>query len=394
MLFPRSKIHPIGLDIGHDSVKMIQLERARGTLSVQAAARAALPAEARSEPDRRLELAATLIKQMLRQNSFRGRRVVAALPRELVQIRHLRLPLMPASDLAAAIASEAKSILPFDPAEAQLQFLPAGEVRQGTEAREEIILLAARNKDIADFIAAIGASGVVLEALDVEPCAMYRAVDRYVRRRDDEHEVHVLVDVGALLTQVVIGKGREICFIKSIEIGGRQFQEAVSRKLGISVEESQGLRRRLNDSAGTTSPEALHEEKDPVRQAAHDATRGVIETLGREISKCLRYYAVTFRGPRPARLRLIGGEASDPRLLSSLHRQLSTPAEVARPLLSIDTSRMSPADRRGPQSEWGVALGLALKCVEGTFGPRDGKPRQSQPARQNTVVPLEETANA
>jgi hypothetical protein len=28
-------------------------------------------------------------------------------------------------------------------------------------------------------------------------------------------------------------------------------------------------------------------------------------------------------------------------------------------------------------SEWGVALGLALKCVEGSFGPRDGRPRTS-----------------
>lgn len=386
----RSQVHPIGLDIGHDSVKLIQLERTRGMLAVVAAARAPLPPEARTDPDRRLPLAAAIVRQLLRQHPFRGRQVVAALPREWVQIRHLRLPLMPASEIPAALRTEARTILPFDPDEGQLQFLPAGEVRQGTELRQEIILVAAQNSDVARFIGSLDASGAVLEALDIEPCAMYRAVDRYIRRRDDEGEVHMLVDVGALLTQVVIGRGRDICFMKSIDIGGRQFQEAVSRKLGICVEEAQGLRRRLNDSSD--NPEAT--ERDPVRQAAHDATRGIIETLGREINRCLRYQAVTFRGARPTHLRLIGGEATDPQLLASLNRMLAIPAEVARPLLSLDTSRMLPEDRRGAQAEWGVALGLALKCVEGNFGPRDGRPRKPLPLIEPAAAMVKEAAHA
>jgi type IV pilus assembly protein PilM len=359
------------LDIGHDSVKMIQIERAGDMLSVQAAALGALPPEARANPQSRVAKAAPLIRQWLRQHSFRGRRVVAALPRELVYIRHLRLPPVPAADLDAAVRSEAKALLPFDPAEAQVQFLPVGEVRDGGELRQEVILLAARHQDVNEFIETMSGAGLVLEALDVEACAMYRAVDRFVRRRDDEQEVHVLVDIGAHCSQVVIGRGRQIGFIKSIEIGGRHFQEAVSRKLGITLDEAQSLRRRLVDPA-----EAPVDEKDPVRQAAHDATRAAIEDLGREISRCLRYYAVTFRGHGPTRLRLIGGEAADPQLLATLNKLLAIPAEVSKPLLSLDTRRMSSADGGGALAVWGMALGLALKCVPGPFGPRDGKPRQ------------------
>jgi type IV pilus assembly protein PilM len=390
----RSQVHPIGLDIGHDSVKMIQLERAGGKLSVLGAARAALPAEARAEPERRLALAAGVIRQLLRQRSFRGRRVVAALPREFVHVRNLRLPVMPDTDLIEAIRAEARGMFPFDPAEAQLQFLPAGEVRHGNEVRQEVILVAARHRDVDGFVAALGDAGVVLEALDVEPCAMYRAVDRYIRRRDDENEVHVLVDVGAQLSQVVIGRGREISFVKSIEIGGRHLQEAVSRKLGISMDEAQALRKRLTDPTDTVLLDVPPEEKDAVRQAAHDATRGAIEALGREISRCLRYYAVTFRGPRPTRLRLIGGEAADPQLLSILNKLLAIPAEVAQPLLSLDTSRMIAADRKGSCAEWGVALGLSLKCVQGSYGPRDGKPREAAAPPAAPAVATPEVAHA
>ena len=374
----RPQTHPIGLDIGHDSVKMIQLERSGETLSVVAAACAVLPTEARANPTERIGMAAGVIRQMFREHAFHGRRVVTSLPREMVQIRYLRLPLMPADQLEAAVNIEAKSVLPFNPSEAQLEFLPVGEVRQGTESRQEVILLAARNYDITAFIETLGTAGVELAALDVEPCAMYRAIDRFIRRRDDEQDVHVLVDVGVQGSRVVIGRGREISFIKSIEIGGRHLQEAVSRSLGISLEEAQSLRRRISENAGKGSIDTPAEEKDHVRQAAHDATRGVVEDLAREISRCLRYYSVTFRGQRPTRLRLIGGEATDPQLLATLDKMLAIPAEVARPLLSFDTRRMKTADRPGPLAEWGLAVGLALKCVQGTFGPRDGKPRDPQ----------------
>ena len=66
--FRRKQVHPIGLDIGHDSVKMIQLERAGDTLSVQAAAVGALPPEARAHPQSRVALAAGLALVVRRAN--------------------------------------------------------------------------------------------------------------------------------------------------------------------------------------------------------------------------------------------------------------------------------------------------------------------------------------
>jgi hypothetical protein len=53
-----------------------------------------------------------------------------------------------------------------------------------------------------------------------------------------------------------------------------------------------------------------------------DATRSTMEELGREIGLCLRYYSVTFRGQRPNKLRLLGGEAADPMLLGVLNAAL------------------------------------------------------------------------
>ncbi len=206
----RSQVLPIGLDIGFDSIKMLQLEAVVGqqALSVVAAARQQFPDEVRTQPELRLPLAVDMIRKMLRQGGFAGRNVVTSLPREILHVKNLRLPMIPAAELAGAVEFEARNIFPFDTDQARVQFCPAGEVRQGTDVRQEVIVLAARNENVNDFLEQLHRSGAVVVSLDAEPFALYRTVERFIRRREDEGDVHVLVDVGARRSQVVIGRGR------------------------------------------------------------------------------------------------------------------------------------------------------------------------------------------
>jgi type IV pilus assembly protein PilM len=339
---------------------------------VTAAAKMPLPPEVKTQPHLRMPLASDLIRQMLRQHAFRGRSIVAALPREIIHMKNLRLPQMPAAELPAVVNFEARNIFPFDTELAQIHHLPAGEIRQGQDVRQEVILLAAKNEDVNNFVEHLHQAGTIIESLDIESCALYRSVERFIRRKEDEGDVNVIVDVGVRRSHVVIGKGREISFIKPVDIGGFHFHEAVSRKLGITFEEAEALRRRLVE-AGEPVDQAAR--RDPVRQAVFDATRGPMEELGREISLCLRYYSVTFRGHRPTRLRLVGGEACDPQLQSLLNGALVIPVEIGKPLYSVTTSRMKPVDRRGSMCEWAIALGLGMKTTTKRFGARDGRPR-------------------
>lgn len=372
---------PIGLDIGHDGIKMLQVEvaPAGNTLSVVAATRSVLPAEVRGDHALRMAAAVDLIRQAVRQQPFHGRDVVATLPREIVHVKNLRLPQMPAAEIEQAVQFEAPNVFPFAVDRARVHYLPAGEVRQGADVRQEVIVFAVKNDDANNYLELLHRAGVVVRSLDIEPCALFRTVDRFVRRKEDEQQVTVIVDVGWRRSQVVIGRGREINFVKPVEIGGHQLQEAVARKLGISLDEAQALRHRLAE-AEPEAPGAAAARRDPVRQAVFDAMRPLGEELGREISLCLRYYSVAFRGQRPNRLKLVGGEASNVQLQTILNAVLPIPAEIGRPLCSADTSRMRPADRQGPMTEWAMSFGLSLKLTKGPFAPRDGTPRDPNAA--------------
>jgi type IV pilus assembly protein PilM len=377
MNFTGKDIQPIGLDIGHDSVKMLQLGVGSRGLSVRAAALRPLDAANAGRGEQALDAALAIAADMLRRGGFVGRSVVAALPRDIVHVKNLRLPVIPAAELPAAVRFEARNIFSFDTTTAYVNYLVAGEVRQGADARQEVIVMAARQAEVDSFLERLDRMGLRVASLDAEPCALYRCQERFVRRRDDEQEVNVLIDVGLRRTQVVIGRGREVSFYKPIDIGGQRLNDIISQKLEISFAEARALRRRIA-AMPQDGPDVDGQES--VRQAVFNATRGTLEELAREISLCLRYHSVTFRGPGPSRVRLLGGEAHDPNLCAILSASLAMTVEAAQPLFNVDCSAMKPAGRHGPMSEWATVLGLALKKTVGRFPALDGTPRSTRPS--------------
>jgi Tfp pilus assembly PilM family ATPase len=166
------------------------------------------------------------------------------------------------------------------------------------------------------------------------------------------------VDLGAQYTTVIIGKGQEIAFVKQIPIAGNALNEQVASRLGISMEEAVAVRARLQGiEANQVDPET--------RRAVIDAMTGSIEMLAHEISLCFRYYAVTFRGRRPAEAAFAGGEAYETALIEALRRHLGVEIRIAEPLRGYDVSRAKFDRRRNPQMcEWAIAVGVALKGME------------------------------
>ncbi|HUU60291.1 MAG TPA: hypothetical protein VMZ50_12160, partial [Phycisphaerae bacterium] len=99
-----------------------------------------------------------------------------------------------------------------------------------------------------------------------------------------------------------------------------------------------------------------------VEWTVHDALRGEVEALAKEIALCLRYCSVTFRGLRPDRVTLTGGEAYDPAVRNLLQENLGIECVLGQPLKGIDVSDVDfENDRRATLAEWAVCAGLAAR---------------------------------
>jgi len=372
-------LQPIGLDIGHNSIKMIQLLMNGEQLSVIAAQKARVDPGINGDGRERSRFVISAIKRMLEEGNFHGRNVVSSLPNDGLEITSLRLAEAQSDGIEQALRKEVVQRFGLDPDEDAMEYVVAGNVHQGDEIKNELILFAADNETIKSHIEMLEQAGLKPVSIDTIPCALFRSFERSLRRQEDRERTVVFVDVGNQLTTVVFGRGGEISFVKQIPLGGEKFNEEIAAKLSIDISEAEMLREALQmeKSLSTPNPDMLeqavadNEQKldASTRQAIVDAVSDVAEELTREISLCLRYYTVTFRGKRVERAVFTGGGAYEYILLDVLKRQLAVEIEVAQPLKGFDMSSERKnlkfdSDRRGLLCEWAVAVGLSLKGLQ------------------------------
>lgn len=368
--FLKNKACPIALDIGSGSIRMLQLRSVGRLLTTLAGARWKFPPHADSlEPIKRRELVVEAIGDMLRSQPFKGRRVISTLSAAHLQVKNVRLAHMNDKELRGAVEWEAKERFSFDIRPDALSFINAGQVRQGSETRDEIIMIAAPPQAIDEHLDTLSEAGLRPEHVEAEPIAMFRSFERFLRRQADEQSISVVIDIGVSGTRVVVARGRQIVFIKFIDIGGRQFTDAVARQLNLSFEEACEIRTRIiNEYLGRRREQSGPTENvdaNPVNWTVHDSLRAQVEALSREIALCLRYCSVTFRGLRCEKAILTGGEAYDPAVVHLLSDNLGIECVPGQPLRGIDTSGVDlGGDRRGMLAEWAICTGMAVRGLD------------------------------
>ena len=364
---------PIGLDIGYNSIKMIQVSVNAGQISVIAADKVHLDPNINGDAQERRDFVVSATKQMLAEGNFCGRNVISCLPNEDLRITSLRLAETEMQEeIEQTLKKEASQRFGLDIEKNVINYVPAGSVRQGDETKNEIILFATDSEAINKHIEMLDEIGLKPSAIDTVPCALFRGFERSLKRQEDKERTVVFIDVGGQFTTVVFGRGCEISFVKQIPIGGEKFNRQIATKLGISTVEAQRLRDTLLKERSVNSrKESVSAGQDlngqssldvSTRQVMVDAIGAVAEELAREISLCFRYYTVTFRGKRVERAIIAGGGAYENILLTVLKRQLTVEIEMAQPFRGIDMVNINfDSDRRGLLCEWAVALGIGLK---------------------------------
>ena len=362
---------PIGLDIGHGWIKMVQLVR-NDRISVVSAEKSRAEREL-TDPSQSREHTISSIKEMLARGSFEGREVVSALAYDKLNVTSLRLPQMTDGQTEKAVRNEAKERFGLDSVDDVITYLPVGQVKHEEDVKNELVVFAANGDVVREHIEILEQAGLTPVGLDPIPCALFRSFDRAFRREEDWQETLVFVDVGRCGTTVVFGRGGEIAFIKEIPIGTQRFDAEISDKLGVTPAEAQLLRSGLGSERkaartkpGTGGGTAVQTQLDAsTRQVIVDAVGAVSQELAREISLCFRYYTVTFRGKRVKRTIFAGGGAYENILLNVMRRQLTVEVQIAEPFRGFNLTKFNfENDRRDSLCEWTVAVGLALKRLE------------------------------
>ena len=362
------KVLPIGLDIGHSAIKMVQLALTDDGTKVLAAQRASLPEGIDVDDPAGQQAIIDAIREMLTRGCFKGHEVVSTLPNEKLRITSLRLSEAELPQADRTLQSQAAQRFGLDPRDDTIHYILAGSVRQGDESKNEYILLGTDNETVRRHISLLERARLTPAGIDAIPCALFRSFDRLLRRQEDKERTILFVDVGHQYTTVVIGRASEVCFIKQLSFGVARFNEDVAMQLDISPKDAESLRWKLH------SGEAV---EDTTARLIAETLKTTGERLSAEISLCLRYYTVTFRGRRIERAVVSGGGVNETAVFNVLKNRLGVETEVAEPLRGFDCSGIvSSGNHMGSFADFAPAVGLSLKganCVAEADEPSGAK---------------------
>ena len=398
-LFARS-CNPIGVDFGSDCLRLAQVAPVGGgEYKLIAAASADVPNHVRHDPAGRINFFVEMTRELLAGGKFRNRQAVIGLPAALMFIQHLRMPKLDHEGMKKALPWELRGKLPIDPSHALLRHIVAGDVFDGQEPKDEVIVMAAARETVHAFLAAASRAKLDVVGMNVEPKALVDCFTNIYRRKSDENAMNCFVDIGCVATRTIIARGNQIYFARTIPVGGDHFSRATANALKIKLDEAKALRVKVAQLGGTgdapaaanagpaaggapvppprseasiensfallgaamateraaespaapASAVAVMEAAAPAAAAApgdeellkqarlvEQACREPLGRLVEELELCRRYYEATFPKAPIDRLVFVGGEARQKSLCQQIARRMGLAAQVGDPMVRLN----------------------------------------------------------
>jgi len=356
-----SAVGPIGIDFGTSGIKMLQLRLHGGRPRVYAAGCVESPLERHSDA----ESISDAVRQCLTANRFSGKRCIVSLARSDVRVQSVRMPQLPAAELKQTVTWEAAERFQLDRDAIESDYLRLGEVARGSDARDELLIMAAERSLVQRRLEPLVMLGLQPQSIDYQTTALVRFHSMKCRRESDRMHVRAFLDIGAGGSTFVVTRGDQVALCKPIDIGGRQLDAAVAAHLGLDAAVAHDLRaKRLlaHIDAMASGREADDDSRD---RASFEAVRALLGQICKEVGLCMRYYGVTFRGQPPQCVVISGGDALEPHLDQMLARacnaQVVFDDEASSVGEALEAVRFAAGRSTRPAQCWSVAAGLSLR---------------------------------
>ena len=348
MLFRRTK-GLVGLDIGSNAVKAIELKPAGKGFRVSAIGVEAIP------PDSIVDGAimdsaavAEAISRLFANKQFKAKEVAASLSGNSVIVKKITLPVMSEQELAESIYWEAEQYIPFDIQDVNLDYeiLDPG-TGPDSQGAMEVLLVAAKKDKIADYTGVIAQAGRTPVVVDVDAFALQNAFEANYGL--EPSEVVVLLNAGASAININILSGGQSVFTRDVSMGGNAFTEAVQKELNLPYDAAEEVKK------GHSVDGVTYDDARPVLRAMTD-------NVLLEVEKTFDFFKATAASDHIDRIVLSGGASRVEGFTDALRERFNTAVEPFDPFrqVSFDGKKLGFAqEEMAPLAA--VAVGLALR---------------------------------
>src|SRR5262245_45643018 len=334
------------LDIGSSSVKLAEVHHGSGGPRVSALGVAPLPPTAiQSNVIQEEAVVVDTIRKLVADKKTRETQVITAVPGPAVIVKKVILPAQSGAAVETAVLAEAGHLIPDSLDNVNLDYQVIDLIETGNKM--EVLVVAVKKEIVTSYVETIRAAGLEPVVVDVD----YFALENMFEANYDPPEGHpvALVNIGARYSSINILKGGRSSFTGDVPIGGAEYNDALTRQLGVSPDDADALKHGRR--AGTIDP-----------ATAEPVLASVSEFLVEEIQRALSFFWTAATDEPLGGIILSGGTARVPALAGQLTERLQCAVEVANPFrrLRLDSGAdRTLAETMGPALA--VTAGLATR---------------------------------
>ncbi|MFQ6039601.1 MAG: type IV pilus assembly protein PilM [Candidatus Poribacteria bacterium] len=353
------------IDIGADSVKVVQLEETSSGIKVVNFGMERYP-----RPDIDAEVSddtiVSALRNVLSQANIKTKSAVISIPRALVTQKKLnfqtRTSALTEEEIDEMIALQAEVEIPFGANNAIYDHHNIQKSSEGMSAE----LVAARKETIARYLGILKSADLKVDAILPSTYAISAAALNQLAPNNmeanyeatttaiEKHENTIMViDIGAGYTDLCLLRSNRIAFSRSFPIGGDRLTKAYAKEQGLSFESAEEY-KISHSNLEVDSPEAV-----PTYEWA--------ERLLEELQRSIQAFGRDMLGAEKVdNIWMCGCEATIPGLDRYITDSLEIPAELWNPLAAFESNLPAePPDKM--KYAFAVSLGLGLNALTNQF---------------------------
>jgi type IV pilus assembly protein PilM len=325
----------VGVDIGSTSVKLVELSGVPQSPTLENISVIAVPDEASASAYERA------LKLLLEGKELTTTRIATSVSGRKVAVRGMRFPELAKKELQGAIRFEGSQVIAFDLDDAYLDHTVVSKSENGSGM--DILFVAVRREAVDAKLSVIESAGLEPRVVGVDALVLLDVL----LGESDSPETCGVIDIGASNTSIGIGRAGGVPFVRDVEIGGRDYTEAIARALNVSLEDAEKVK-------------VMEPERELASmRAIEDVTRHVVQ----ELCRSLMYYQTRGNGAQVDRLYLCGGSAGVPGIVEALTEAAGIEVRSWSPLdhVAVDESRFDIEAVKRLASVSSLAAALAMK---------------------------------
>jgi len=348
MLFYKAQ-NVVGLDIGTNSVKLVELDRTKNTFRLKNIGIAKLPRDTIVNGTIiHAELLEQTIKTLFSEYKIKNKNVAISISGHPVIIKKITTDLMPEDELENTLPFEAEQYIPFSLDEVNLDFQILGPC-EDKENKMNVMLVAAKRAMISDYVSVLQSAGLKAVIVDIDVFALE---NMFISNYTPEQNITVaLVDMGASVTNINIVKNGVSQFTRDIFMGGNQITEEIQRQLSINYEDAEAL--KCGEQIAGINQDLL---KEIIERAS--------STITNEIQRSLDFYISSTYG-EISQVYLSGGGSRTSGFREIFTKRVTVPLEYTNPFHAITyDENMFDAEYIKDLSPFAaIGVGLALRSM-------------------------------